>query len=69
MHCVLMANPGEITGLAFDAASNHLAVCNRNSVVQVFAIKAMMKLRVIFSVTISDYVPKAIAYGQMAPEH
>lgn len=69
MHCVLVANPGEITGLAFDASSNHLAVCNCNSIIQVFGIEAMMNLRAIFSVTIGDYVPKAIAFGQMASEH
>lgn len=69
MHCAEVANPGEITGLAFNAASNHLAVCNQNSVVQMFTIDATMTPRVIFSVTISNYLLKAIAFRQMGREN
>jgi WD40 repeat protein len=68
VHCGIVANPGEITGLAFASSSSQLAVCNRNSVVQLFAIDANMKPRVVFSVTIDDYVPKAIAFKQSAGE-
>jgi hypothetical protein len=66
LHCVQVVNPGEITGLAFDAASNHLIMCNRNSVIQLFMIDGQMTPRVIFSVTVSDFLPKAIAFGQMS---
>jgi hypothetical protein len=66
VNCVQVASPSEITGLAFEAGSNQLAVCNRNSVVQVFTMDGLMKLHVIFSVTIGDYLPKAIAFGPMS---
>ena len=58
-----LANPGEITGLAFNATSNQLVACNRNSVVQLFTIDSLMKTRVVFSVTIENFVPKAVAFG------
>jgi hypothetical protein len=64
VRCVLLANPGEVTALAFDAVSNRLAVCHRNAVIQIFAMDPTMTLRVIFSVVIDDYLPKAIAFGQ-----
>jgi WD40 repeat protein len=65
MHVVQLAIPGEITGIAFDAASNRLAVCNRNSVIQMFTIDGLMTPRIIFSVTIMDFLPKTIAFGHM----
>ena len=63
VHMLELASPSEITGLAFDMGSNHLAVCNRNSVVQLFTVDGLMKPRVIFSVTIKDFLPKAVAFG------
>ncbi|KAF8235443.1 hypothetical protein L208DRAFT_1256887 [Tricholoma matsutake] len=62
MHCAEVANPGEITGLAFNAASNHLAVCNQNSVVQMFTIDATMTPRIIFSIPISNYILDIILF-------
>ena len=61
-----LANPGEITGLAFDNTSSHLAACNRNSVIQLFAIDTQMKTHVIFSITIDNLTPKAIVFGHMS---
>jgi hypothetical protein len=63
--CVQLANPSEITGLAFHAASSSLATCNRNSLVQLFTVDGLMELRPIFSVTIENCLPKAIAFGHM----
>ncbi|KAF8233894.1 hypothetical protein L208DRAFT_1264379 [Tricholoma matsutake] len=61
--CMLLANLGEVTALAFDAVSNRLAVCHRNAVVQIFAMDLVMMLCVIFSVMINNYLLKAIAFG------
>ncbi|KAJ7891470.1 hypothetical protein B0H13DRAFT_1887172 [Mycena leptocephala] len=58
-----IANPGEITGLAFDSMSNHIAVCNRNGVVQVYTLDSSMNLRLVYSSTIVNSSPKAIAFG------
>jgi hypothetical protein len=69
VQCVQLASPSEITGLAFDAASNHLATCNRNSVIQLFTIDGLMQPRVVFSVTIADFLPKAIAFGHMSGDN
>lgn len=69
MYCAQVAIPGEITSIAFEAGSNRLAICNRNSVVQVFLTGAKMDLHHIFSVVISGHVPKAIAFGQMGSEY
>jgi hypothetical protein len=68
LHCMLVARPGEISGLAFDPASNHLAICNRNSVIQLFIIDGLMTPRIKFSITIDDFVPKAIAFGLMCSD-
>lgn len=54
----------EITGLAFDPASNRLTVCNRNSVIQAYTVERSMTLHNVFSVTIEEFVPKAIAFGE-----
>ncbi|KAG6912618.1 hypothetical protein DXG01_013419 [Tephrocybe rancida] len=67
--CAQMAVPSEITGLAFDAATNRLAVCNRNSAVQAFAVDTKMELHQIFSVIIDNHLPKAIAFHHAGSEH
>jgi hypothetical protein len=64
--CAQLANPSETSGLAFNAASSHLATCNRNSLVQLFMVDGLMKLRPIFSVTIENCLPKAIAFGHVS---
>jgi hypothetical protein len=63
VRCIQLAHPGEISGLAFEGASNRLAVINRNSLVQLLMVDSLMELRPIFSVTIDDCLPKAIAFG------
>ena len=60
-----MAHASEVTGLAFDMASNYLAACNRGGIVQLYSLDSMMRLRVIFSFTINQDIPKAIAFGQI----
>ena len=59
-----VTRPSEITSLAFDAASNHLAVANRNGIVQLYTIDTMMKLRNVFSVVLPQDIPRAVAFGQ-----
>jgi hypothetical protein len=68
-YCAQVASPSEMTGLAYDAATNYLATCNRSAVVQLFAIDTMVILRNMFSVTIGDYVPRAIAFGPLSGEN
>lgn len=68
-YCVQVASPSEMTGLTYDAATNYLAACNCNAVVQLFAIGTMVILRNIFSVMIGDYVPRAIAFGPLSGEN
>ncbi|KAJ7503891.1 WD40-repeat-containing domain protein [Mycena galericulata] len=63
LHSVQLVNAGEVTGLAFDSASNRLIVCHRNSVVQSYAIDRSITPQPIFSVVIENFVPKAIAFG------
>jgi hypothetical protein len=62
LHCVQLANPGEITGLAFDATSNHLIACNQNSMIQLFMIDGLIKTHIIFSIAINNLDPKAVAF-------
>ena len=64
-----MVHPSEITGLAFDATSNYLAACNRNGMVQLYVLDSMMTLRVLFSLTVDQEIPKAIAFGQMGGDN
>jgi hypothetical protein len=64
-----MARPSEITGLAFDTTSNYLAACNRDGIVQLYALDSMMALRVLFSLTVDQEIPKAIAFGQMGGDN
>lgn len=68
LHCILLARPGEISGLAFDPASNYLATCNRNSIIQLFNIDGLMTPRLKFSIIVDDFVPKAIAFGLMCSD-
>lgn len=68
-YCTQVASPSEMTGLAYDPATNYLATCNRSAVVQLFAIDTMVILRNMFSVTIGDYVPRAIAFGPLSGEN
>ena len=60
-----MACASEVTGLAFDMASNYLAACNRRGIVQLYSLDSMMRLRVIFSFAINQDMPKAITFGQI----
>ncbi|KAF9548080.1 WD40 repeat-like protein [Agrocybe pediades] len=59
-----LANPGEITAIAFDSASNRLAVSNRNSVVSLLRVGPKLDLHPIFTVVLKDHVPKALAFSQ-----
>ena len=68
-YCMQVASPSEMTGLAYDPATNYLATCNRSAVVQLFAIDTMVILPNMFSVTIGDYVPRAIAFGPLSGEN
>ncbi|RDB28137.1 hypothetical protein Hypma_001403 [Hypsizygus marmoreus] len=68
-YCVQIAKAVEVTGIAFEAGSNRIAICNRNSGVQVFLTDSRMELHHIFSIAISNHIPKAIAFGQMNGEH
>ncbi|KAJ7836737.1 WD40-repeat-containing domain protein [Mycena leptocephala] len=61
--CMHTTDPGEITGLAFDAVSNRFALCNRNGVVQVYRLDASMTIHSLYSKTVPNGSPKAIAFG------
>lgn len=67
-----MTHPAEVTGLAFDAGSNRLAVCHRQSVIQLYEMDDDMNANPIFSVTVPEYGPTAIAFretrGRGVPE-
>ncbi|KAF7372579.1 hypothetical protein MVEN_00120600 [Mycena venus] len=63
--CVRVVNPAEITGLAFDAPYNRLAVCHRGGMVQVYTLSSTMSLTEVFSLELKNGVPRAIAFGQM----
>ncbi|KAJ7300355.1 WD40-repeat-containing domain protein, partial [Mycena albidolilacea] len=63
--CVRIVNPAEITGLAFDAPSNRLAVCHRDGLVQVYTLSSTMSLKEVFSLELKNVAPRAIAFGQM----
>ncbi|KAJ7500683.1 WD40-repeat-containing domain protein [Mycena galericulata] len=64
-----MSNPAEITGLAFDAASNRLAVCHRESTIQIHEMDDKMKPHTVFSVGIKNFLPKALAFGAAKGKH
>ncbi|KAF7339056.1 WD40 repeat-like protein [Mycena venus] len=63
--CRRLSQPSEITGLAFDAVSNRIAVCNWNALVQLWALPSSSDPQRIFSVCIANYIPKAIQFGVM----
>ncbi|KAJ7256867.1 WD40-repeat-containing domain protein [Mycena haematopus] len=63
--CVRVTNPAEITGLAFDAPSNRLAVCHRGGMVQVYLLGSTMSLQEVFTLELKNLAPRAIAFGQM----
>ncbi|KAJ7117280.1 WD40-repeat-containing domain protein [Mycena crocata] len=65
VHVIQLHDPAEITGLAFDASTNRIAVCHRGSLIQVHAMDSKMKPSNIFSVKVDNYVPKAIAFGDL----
>ncbi|KAF4611959.1 hypothetical protein D9613_004307 [Agrocybe pediades] len=59
-----LANPSEITAIAFDSASNRLAVSNRNSVVSLLRVGPKLDLYPVFTVVLKDHIPKALAFSQ-----
>ncbi|KAJ7450347.1 WD40-repeat-containing domain protein [Mycena latifolia] len=63
--CVRIVNPTEITGLAFDAPSNRVAVCHRGGTVQVYALGSTMSLQEVFTIGLNNVTLQAIAFGQM----
>ncbi|KAF9542314.1 hypothetical protein CPC08DRAFT_770437 [Agrocybe pediades] len=63
-YSVRLANPGEITAIAFDSASNQLAILNRNSVVSLLRVGPKLDLYPIFTVVLKDHIPKALAFSQ-----
>ncbi|KAJ7220377.1 WD40-repeat-containing domain protein, partial [Mycena rebaudengoi] len=63
--CMHVANPAEITGLAFDAPSNRLAVCHRGGMVQVYTLGSTMSMQEVFTLELKNAVPRAIVFGQM----
>lgn len=58
-----LVEAAEITGLVFDSETNRLAVCGRNSTVQLFSTDEMMTVRPVFSISISNFLPIGIAFG------
>ncbi|KAJ7437531.1 WD40-repeat-containing domain protein [Mycena latifolia] len=65
VYCRQLAQPAEITALAFDPLSNRLAVCNYNSSVQVYVFASSVGPRKIFAVNINNFIPKALHFGAM----
>ncbi|KAF8180504.1 WD40-repeat-containing domain protein [Mycena galopus ATCC 62051] len=58
-----LAHPSEITGLAYEPASQRLAISNRNAVIQVYRLDDELNLRPISVHRIRDLlVPMAIAF-------
>ncbi|KAK6988743.1 hypothetical protein R3P38DRAFT_3331886 [Favolaschia claudopus] len=55
----------EITGLAFDASSNRLAVCHRGGVIQLWTVADSMALKFVWSQEFKNYVPRAVAFSQL----
>ncbi|KAF8162227.1 WD40-repeat-containing domain protein [Mycena galopus ATCC 62051] len=55
-------NAAEITGLAFDAPSNRLALCHRNTLVQVHNMDHQLNPTAVFSVEIPDFLPISITF-------
>jgi hypothetical protein len=65
VHCRQLAQPGEITALAFDALSNRLAVCNYNAMVSVYVLASSMAPHKIYTVNIANFIPKSIHFAAM----
>ncbi|KAJ7632348.1 WD40-repeat-containing domain protein [Roridomyces roridus] len=63
--CVRVVEPAEITGLAFDAPSNRLAVCHRGGIIQVYTLGTTMSLTHVFTTELYKFVPRAVAFGKM----
>ncbi|KAK6984546.1 hypothetical protein R3P38DRAFT_3292294 [Favolaschia claudopus] len=55
----------EITGLAFDASSNRLAVCHRGGVIQLWTVENSVTLKYVWSQEFKNYVPRAVAFSQL----
>ncbi|CAK5272844.1 unnamed protein product [Mycena citricolor] len=61
-----MNAPCEVTGLAFDSATNRLAASHRGGTLQVFTLNSAMAENEVFSVVIRHCVPAALAFGAMS---
>lgn len=64
-----MTDPAEITGLAFDAGSNRLAISHRQSTIQIHEMDDKFKPIPMFSVSVKNFVPKALAFGSAKGKH
>ncbi|CAK5282754.1 unnamed protein product [Mycena citricolor] len=60
-----MAGSSEVTGLAFDPATNRLAACHHGGIVQMFMLGAKMAEKEMFSLQIPCCVPGALGFGAM----
>lgn len=60
-----LMNPAEVTGLAYDAPSNRLAVCHRGGIMQVFRLGGNLPKEILSMNLGGDIVPKAVAFGQL----
>ncbi|KAJ7052867.1 hypothetical protein C8F01DRAFT_1090226 [Mycena amicta] len=54
LYCVRLIEPAEVTGLAFDAPTNRLAVSHRAGVVQVYTLGEDMSLEFVFSIQLES---------------
>ncbi|KAJ7200549.1 WD40-repeat-containing domain protein [Mycena pura] len=63
--CHRLREPAEISGLAFDALTNRLAVCNVHGVLQMYTLNSAMSLTERFDLTIPKCVPRALGFGAM----
>lgn len=63
-HTLQMTDPAEVTGIAFDAATNRLCICHRNSVVQAYMLDRTATPQPVFSVSVKNFLPKAISFGE-----
>ncbi|KAK0185549.1 WD40-repeat-containing domain protein [Armillaria mellea] len=61
---VQIQNPGEVTSIDYNSASNRLAVCNQNGSVMMFAIESSMVP--LGLMTINNYLPTSIVFGLMS---
>ncbi|KAJ7777997.1 WD40-repeat-containing domain protein [Mycena maculata] len=60
-----LAQPSEVTALAFNTTSNRLAVCNYNSSVQIYTLASSAKPCKTFAVNIANFIPKTVHFGAM----